>query len=80
MEILKNFRDQRMLVMGDVTLDRYLWGTLTRVSPEASRPHRCQATHRLLAGLGASRLSRSELPRLSCRRSYSDVQIAKGIQ
>jgi sugar/nucleoside kinase (ribokinase family) len=30
--------------------------------------------------LGASRLSRSELPRLSCRRSYSDVQIAVGIQ
>jgi hypothetical protein len=30
--------------------------------------------------LGASRLSRSELPRLSRRRSYSDVQIAEGIQ
>jgi hypothetical protein len=30
--------------------------------------------------LGASRLSRSEPPRLSRRRSYSDVQIAEGIQ
>ena len=30
--------------------------------------------------LGASRLSRSELPRLSRRHSYSDVQIAEGIQ
>jgi hypothetical protein len=30
--------------------------------------------------LGAPRLSRSEVPRLSCRRSYPDVQIAEGIQ
>jgi bifunctional ADP-heptose synthase (sugar kinase/adenylyltransferase) len=36
-EILKNFRNQRVLVMGGVTLDRHLWGTLTRMSPEASR-------------------------------------------
>jgi hypothetical protein len=33
--------------MGGVTLDQHLWGTLTRVSPEASRPHRCQPTHGL---------------------------------
>jgi len=26
-EILRNFRNQRVLVMGDVMLDRYLWGT-----------------------------------------------------
>jgi hypothetical protein len=51
-EILKNFPNQRVLVMGGVTLDRHLWGTLTRVSPEASRPHCCQATHRLFAGRG----------------------------
>jgi bifunctional ADP-heptose synthase (sugar kinase/adenylyltransferase) len=50
MEILKNFRNQRVLVMGGVTPDRHLWGTLTRMSPEASPPHRCQATHRLFAG------------------------------
>jgi len=43
-EILKSFRNQRVLVMGDVMLDQYLWGTLIRVSPEASRPHRCHAS------------------------------------
>jgi bifunctional ADP-heptose synthase (sugar kinase/adenylyltransferase) len=49
-ETVRNFRDQRVLVVGHVMLDRYLWGTVPRVSPEASRPHRCQATHLLFAG------------------------------
>jgi bifunctional ADP-heptose synthase (sugar kinase/adenylyltransferase) len=49
-EILKNFRKQRVVVMGGVTLDRHLWGTLTRMPPEGSRPYRCQTTHRLFAG------------------------------
>jgi bifunctional ADP-heptose synthase (sugar kinase/adenylyltransferase) len=35
-ESLKNLRNQRMLVMGGVTLDRHLWETLTRVSPADS--------------------------------------------
>ena len=36
--ILNNFRHQRVLVVGDVMLDRYFWGTVTRVSPEAPVP------------------------------------------
>jgi len=35
---LNDFRDQRVLVVGDVMLDRYYWGTVTRVSPEAPVP------------------------------------------
>jgi rfaE bifunctional protein kinase chain/domain len=36
--ILNGFRRQRVLVVGDVMLDRYFWGTVTRVSPEAPVP------------------------------------------
>ena len=36
--ILNGFHNQRVLVVGDVMLDRYCWGTVTRVSPEAPVP------------------------------------------
>ena len=32
---MESFRGRRVLVIGDVILDRYLWGNATRVSPEA---------------------------------------------
>ena len=32
---MESFRGRRVLVIGDVILDRYLWGRATRVSPEA---------------------------------------------
>lgn len=35
---LNDFRNLRVLVTGDVMLDRYLWGTVTRLSPEAPVP------------------------------------------
>jgi rfaE bifunctional protein kinase chain/domain len=35
---LNSFRDQRILVVGDVMLDKYVWGNVTRVSPEAPVP------------------------------------------
>ncbi len=34
-ERVESFRQKRVLVIGDVILDRYLWGNATRVSPEA---------------------------------------------
>lgn len=34
-ELLDQFTQQRILVVGDVMLDRYIWGTVDRVSPEA---------------------------------------------
>ncbi len=34
-ERVRSFRGRRVLVIGDVILDRYLWGSATRVSPEA---------------------------------------------
>jgi len=36
--LLHGFPQERVLVVGDVMLDRYLWGTATRISPEAPVP------------------------------------------
>lgn len=37
-EIYSNFKGKRIAVIGDVMLDRYFWGNVTRVSPEAPVP------------------------------------------
>jgi D-beta-D-heptose 7-phosphate kinase/D-beta-D-heptose 1-phosphate adenosyltransferase len=36
--ILAKFANVRVLVVGDVMLDRYFWGTVSRISPEAPVP------------------------------------------
>jgi D-beta-D-heptose 7-phosphate kinase/D-beta-D-heptose 1-phosphate adenosyltransferase len=36
--ILKNFSKSRILVIGDLILDRYIWGRVNRISPEAPVP------------------------------------------
>ncbi len=36
--ILEQCRNRRILVLGDVMLDRYLWGQVSRISPEAPVP------------------------------------------
>lgn len=35
---LDNFREKRILIIGDVMVDEYLWGTVQRISPEAPVP------------------------------------------
>ena len=37
-EIIKNFQGKRVLVLGDVMLDHYVWGEVERISPEAPVP------------------------------------------
>ena len=37
-EIFKNFAGKKIAVIGDIMLDRYFWGSVTRVSPEAPVP------------------------------------------
>jgi len=37
-EILARFQRQRILVVGDVMLDHFLWGKVSRISPEAPVP------------------------------------------
>ena len=35
---VRNFRNKRVLVMGDLMLDRFIWGAVSRISPEAPVP------------------------------------------
>ncbi|MBI2941477.1 MAG: D-glycero-beta-D-manno-heptose-7-phosphate kinase [Chloroflexi bacterium] len=37
-ELLGRFDHQRLLIVGDVMVDQYVWGTVTRISPEAPVP------------------------------------------
>ena len=37
-ELLTKFKNKRIAVVGDVMVDKYLWGTVTRISPEAPVP------------------------------------------
>lgn len=37
-KIIKNFRGRRILVIGDLILDHYIWGKVNRISPEAPVP------------------------------------------
>ncbi|HET6515305.1 MAG TPA: D-glycero-beta-D-manno-heptose-7-phosphate kinase [Thermodesulfovibrionales bacterium] len=36
--LFNNFRDARILVVGDIILDQYIWGKVSRISPEAPVP------------------------------------------
>jgi D-beta-D-heptose 7-phosphate kinase/D-beta-D-heptose 1-phosphate adenosyltransferase len=36
--IIEQFRNKTVLVLGDVMLDKYVWGEVTRISPEAPVP------------------------------------------
>ena len=36
--IIQNFEGRRVLVLGDLMLDRYIWGSVSRISPEAPVP------------------------------------------
>jgi rfaE bifunctional protein kinase chain/domain len=38
LRLLSNFSKSRVMVLGDVMLDRYLWGNVDRISPEAPVP------------------------------------------
>jgi rfaE bifunctional protein kinase chain/domain len=37
-EHLQNFRSKHILIIGDVMLDRFIWGNVSRISPEAPVP------------------------------------------
>ena len=54
MEFLKNIEKAQILVIGDVMLDRYLWGTVTRISPEAPVPIVRMSKSSLAAGGAAN--------------------------
>jgi len=35
LKILDNFKNKKVLVIGDIMLDKYIWGEVSRISPEA---------------------------------------------
>jgi len=35
LKILENFKHKKILVIGDIMLDKYIWGEVSRISPEA---------------------------------------------
>ncbi len=52
-ELIRSFSSRRILVIGDVMLDEYLWGHIERISPEAPVPvMRLQRRDTTLGGAG----------------------------
>jgi len=37
-QLIESFRDKRVMIVGDVMVDSYLWGVVDRISPEAPVP------------------------------------------
>jgi D-beta-D-heptose 7-phosphate kinase/D-beta-D-heptose 1-phosphate adenosyltransferase len=37
-KIIQNFKNEKILVLGDIMLDKYIWGHVSRISPEAPVP------------------------------------------
>jgi len=37
-DIVRRFQDRRILIVGDVIVDHFIWGTVSRISPEAPVP------------------------------------------
>src|SRR3989338_4617310 len=35
LKILEQFKNKKILVVGDIMLDKYIWGEVSRISPEA---------------------------------------------
>jgi ADP-heptose synthase, bifunctional sugar kinase/adenylyltransferase len=38
MQILERFKQSRIVVIGDLMLDQFIWGDVSRISPEAPVP------------------------------------------
>src|SRR5688500_1672950 len=54
MQVLENFSKVKVLVFGDIMLDRYWWGSVDRISPEAPVPVVRVAKTTLIAGGAAN--------------------------
>ena len=35
LKLLENFKNKKILIVGDIMLDKYIWGEVLRISPEA---------------------------------------------
>ncbi len=65
------FHNRRVLVVGDLLLDRYLWGAVERISPEAPVPV-VRVDHKTHAAGGAANVA-ANLSALGCQVSLAGV-------
>jgi len=59
--LVQSFSKQRVLVVGDVMLDRFIWGNVSRISPEAPVPVVNVESEALYPG-GAANVARNLVP------------------
>lgn len=57
-KIIKNFKKTKILVVGDVMLDEFIWGKVTRISPEAPVPV-VKVHHETMMPGGAANVARN---------------------
>ena len=69
--VLKGFHKCRVLVVGDLMLDRYLWGEVEKISPEAPVPV-VRLDHKTHAAGGAANVA-VNLGALGCKASVAGV-------
>ncbi|MDT8318592.1 MAG: D-glycero-beta-D-manno-heptose-7-phosphate kinase [bacterium] len=70
-EITERFKDKRILVIGDLILDEFIWGKVSRISPEAPVP--VVEVQKESLRLGGSANVVNNLSSLGCRVALSGV-------
>ena len=69
-EILRAMRDRKIVILGDVMLDEFVWGEVTRISPEAPVPVvdiRRESVHLGRSGKRACQRGRARRQSMCCR-------------
>ena len=59
--LIDSFESKRILVIGDIMLDRFLWGSVSRISPEAPVPV-VEVTRESSYPGGAANVARNLIP------------------
>ncbi len=49
-QIIRDFSKQRLLIIGDIMLDQFIYGKVSRISPEAPVPVLSEATQKIMVG------------------------------
>src|SRR5215468_4871921 len=60
-KLIERFSEKRILVIGDIMLDRFIWGSVSRISPEAPVPVVTVQEEAVYPG-GASNVARNLVP------------------
>ena len=60
-KLIDRFSEKKVLVIGDVMLDRFIWGSVSRISPEAPVPVVRVKEESIYPG-GAANVARNQTP------------------